>query len=83
MWQPGAVVSPSLPIILYGLVARAPVDLLFLAGVVPGFVLLLLLALYALRPTTAIASHSNAAPGARYGLPCGPRSGSLHCQYWC
>ena len=42
----GLLFPPSLPIILYGLVARAPVDLLFLAGVVPGFVLLVLLALY-------------------------------------
>jgi TRAP-type C4-dicarboxylate transport system permease large subunit len=42
----GLLFPPSLPIILYGLVAGAPVDLLFLAGVVPGLVLLLLLALY-------------------------------------
>jgi tripartite ATP-independent transporter DctM subunit len=42
----GLLFPPSLPIILYGLVARAPVDLLFLAGVVPGLVLLVLLALY-------------------------------------
>ena len=32
----GLLFPPSLPIILYGLVAHAPVDLLFLAGVVPG-----------------------------------------------
>ena len=42
----GLLFPPSLPIILYGLVAHAPVDLLFLAGIVPGFVLLVLLALY-------------------------------------
>jgi len=42
----GLLFPPSLPIILYGLVAHTPVDLLFLAGVVPGFVLLVLLALY-------------------------------------
>ena len=53
----GLLFPPSLPIILYGLVARAPVDLLFLAGVVPGLVLLVLLALYSVpgvpssRPT--------------------------------
>ena len=55
----GLLFPPSLPIILYGLVARAPVDLLFLAGVVPGVVLLVLLALYSVpglpssRPTPA------------------------------
>src|SRR5262249_45315816 len=38
----GLLFPPSLPIILYGLVAHTPVDLLFLAGVVPGLVLLLL-----------------------------------------
>ena len=42
----GLLFPPSLPIILYGLVAHTPVDLLFLAGLVPGLVLLLLLALY-------------------------------------
>ena len=44
----GLLFPPSLPIILYGLVAHAPVHLLFLAGVIPGLVLLVLLALYSL-----------------------------------
>ncbi len=40
----GLLFPPSLPIILYGLVAQTPVDLLFLAALVPGGLLILLLA---------------------------------------
>lgn len=44
----GLLFPPSLPVILYGLVARTPVDLLFLAALLPGALLVLLLALYSL-----------------------------------
>ena len=39
----GLLFPPSLPIILYGLVAQTPVDLLFLAALLPGWLLVLLL----------------------------------------
>jgi C4-dicarboxylate transporter, DctM subunit len=42
----GLLFPPSLPIILYGLVAHTPIALLFLAGIVPGTLLLLLLSLF-------------------------------------
>jgi tripartite ATP-independent transporter DctM subunit len=42
----GLLFPPSLPIILYGLVAKVPIDKLFLAGAVPGLVLLAALAAY-------------------------------------
>jgi len=42
----GLLFPPSLPIILYGLVAQTPVDLLFLAGFVPGWLLIVLLSLF-------------------------------------
>jgi C4-dicarboxylate transporter DctM subunit len=45
----GLLFPPSLPLILYGLVARTPVDLLFLAGIVPGSILLVLLGLFSVR----------------------------------
>jgi tripartite ATP-independent transporter DctM subunit len=41
----GLLFPPSLPLILYGLVAHTSIDLLFLAGVVPGLLLVLLLGL--------------------------------------
>lgn len=42
----GLLFPPSLPIILYGLVAKVPIDKLFLAGAVPGLLLLAALGVY-------------------------------------
>lgn len=39
----GLLFPPSLPVILYGVVAQVPIDKLFMSGVVPGAVLVLLL----------------------------------------
>ncbi|MEL7374814.1 MAG: TRAP transporter large permease, partial [Pseudomonadota bacterium] len=40
----GLLFAPSLPLILYGIVAREPIDDLFLAGILPGMVMLAMLA---------------------------------------
>jgi tripartite ATP-independent transporter DctM subunit len=45
----GILFPPSLPLIVYGLVSQARIDHLFVAGVLPGLLLILLLALYASR----------------------------------
>lgn len=45
----GLLFAPSLPLILYGVVAAEPIDDLFKAGVLPGLLMLLLLAAYALK----------------------------------
>ena len=42
----GLLFPPSLPVILYSVVAKVPADQLFLAGLVPGFLLLLLVSAY-------------------------------------
>ncbi len=42
----GLLFAPSLPLILYGVVAAAPIDDLFVAGVLPGTLLLVLLSAY-------------------------------------
>jgi len=42
----GLLFPPSLPLILYGIVAKAPIDRLFLAGIIPGFILVIILSLY-------------------------------------
>ncbi|MGV8075521.1 MAG: TRAP transporter large permease subunit [Syntrophobacteraceae bacterium] len=42
----GLLFPPSLPVILYSVVANVPADQLFIAGLVPGFLLLLVVAAY-------------------------------------
>jgi C4-dicarboxylate transporter, DctM subunit len=45
----GLLFPPSLPLILYGVIAETRIDHLFLAGIVPGFLMLILLCAYAFR----------------------------------
>jgi C4-dicarboxylate transporter DctM subunit len=45
----GLLFPPSLPLILYGLVAQTSIDLLFLAGVIPGLLLVFLLGLLSMQ----------------------------------
>ena len=45
----GLLFPPSLPLILYGVIAETRIDHLFLAGIVPGFLMLILLSAYAIR----------------------------------
>ncbi|MEO1576753.1 MAG: TRAP transporter large permease subunit, partial [Pseudomonadota bacterium] len=58
----GLLFAPSLPIILYGVVAKVPIDTLFVAGAAPGMLMLVLLAGWSIwrnRETrTALSSFS-------------------------
>ncbi len=45
----GLLFPPSLPLILYAVVAQVNVDALFLSGIVPGTLLIVLLSLYSIR----------------------------------
>jgi C4-dicarboxylate transporter DctM subunit len=45
----GLLFPPSLPIILYAIVAEVSVDKLFVAGLIPGIILVILLSLYAVH----------------------------------
>lgn len=45
----GLLFPPSLPLILYGLVAQVSIDQLFVAGIFPGILLILLLSLYSIK----------------------------------
>lgn len=51
----GLLFPPSLPLILYGVVAGIRIDHLFLAGIIPGFLMLFLLAAYSIK--VGAASH--------------------------
>ncbi len=44
----GLLLPPSLPLILYGVVSKTSVDKLFLAGILPGSILVILIILYSL-----------------------------------
>lgn len=45
----GLLFPPSLPLILYGLVAQVSIDQLFVAGIFPGILLIILLSLYSMK----------------------------------
>ena len=50
----GLLFPPSLPLILYAIVAETPVDQLFIAGIAPGLVLVLALSLYSFTRAKSI-----------------------------
>ena len=62
----GLLFAPSLPLILYGIVASQPIDRLFLAGLMPGVLMLVLISLWSIR-----VGHRSAAargPGKAFDL---------------
>lgn len=50
----GLLFPPSLPLILYGLVAQVSIDQLFIAGIIPGLVMIFIIALYAVFKGTKL-----------------------------
>ncbi len=48
----GLLFPPSLPIILYGLIAEISIDKLFVAGLVPGLLLVVILSFYSIRQSS-------------------------------
>jgi len=76
----GLLFAPSLPLILYGIVAEVSIDDLFRAGIGPGVLMILMLSLYCYwknrRPSAAppfsMARLKSAAIDARYELPLPP-----------
>lgn len=47
----GMLFPPSLPIILYGLIANISINQLFIAGLIPGVLLVIVLAAFSMRPS--------------------------------
>ena len=77
----GLLFAPSLPLILYGIVANVPIDDLFRAGIIPGTLMIVLLALYSFwknrhtatkKGTGSVAELKSAIFDARYELPLPP-----------
>jgi tripartite ATP-independent transporter DctM subunit len=76
----GLLFAPSLPLILYGIVAEVSIDDLFRAGVAPGILMILMLSLYCFwknrKPKSAVpfslAELKAAIFDARYELPLPP-----------
>jgi C4-dicarboxylate transporter DctM subunit len=55
----GLLFPPSLPIILYGLVAKVDIDKLFKAGLVPGLVIMIILSLWAIYNSPKSTKRNN------------------------
>lgn len=53
----GLLFPPSLPLILYGIVAQTSVDSLFVAGILPGALMVLLLSVFSLREGLRLPGH--------------------------
>ena len=56
----GLLFPPSLPVILYGIVANVPADSLYLAGIVPGTLLVVAVALYGIQVGRKVKSKRQA-----------------------
>lgn len=74
----GLLFAPSLPLILYGIIAQVPIDDLFRAGVIPGVLMIAMLSAYsfwknrgihAARKPATLRELRDAIVGARYELP--------------
>lgn len=71
----GLLFPPSLPLIIYGVIAETRIDHLFLAGILPGLLMLVLLGAYSIRKGAA-------ARGPRQPLPAGAGRRALRAAIW-
>ena len=56
----GLLFPPSLPIILYGLISETSIDKLFIAGIIPGLLMVTLMSVYSVNRMKKV--HSNVDP---------------------
>ena len=71
----GLLFPPSLPLILYGVIAETRIDHLFLGGILPGLLMLLLLGVYSIKKGAATR-------GPRKPLPAGEMRRALRAAAW-
>jgi tripartite ATP-independent transporter DctM subunit len=62
----GLLFAPSLPLILYGVIAEQSVDDLFVAGVLPGLLMIAALSLYCIREGTFVKARTERPPVDRH-----------------
>ncbi len=74
----GLLFPPSLPIILYGIIAKVDIDQLFLAGIIPGILLMIFLGVYSIfesrknpkkKHVLSVVEMRNAIWDARFEIP--------------
>jgi len=71
----GLLFAPSLPLILYGIVAEVPIDELFLAGILPGIVMMFFMGGYSLW-----VNRSNRTPLSQFSV--GELVGAVKATAW-
>lgn len=71
----GLLFPPSLPLILFGVIAETRIDHLFLAGILPGLLMLLLLGAYSIKKGAA-------SRGSRQPVSAGERRRALRAAAW-
>lgn len=78
----GLLFPPSLPLILYGVIAETRIDHLFLAGIIPGFLMLILLSGYAIK--SGVSSKAKESRSAKPVSFSGKQSGNSPCPllFW-
>ena len=54
----GGLLPPGLPLVLYALVAKLPIEQMFLAGIIPGLLMVAVIALWGLRLAPGAAQRS-------------------------
>jgi len=71
----GIMIPPSVPLLIYGIITRTDVGKLFIAGILPGLLMLVLLAAYSIKKGAA-------ARGPRQPLPIGETRRVLRAAAW-
>ena len=79
----GLLFAPSLPLILYGVVAEVSIDDLFLAGILPGLLMLVMLAGCSIWVNRDNRKPLSAFSLREVGAACAKRSGSCRCRLSC
>ena len=79
----GLLFAPSLPLILYGIVAEVSVDDLFVAGVLPGILMIVVLGVYCYWRNRKLRYVVSEGSGLRRGKPFGRRAGTCRCRSSC
>ena len=78
----GILIPPSIPMIIYGSTVGAPIDKLFLAGIVPGLLLALLMMVLAFGWVVLVAGGCGAARPALQRWPRSCARRSTCCLSW-